>query len=197
LRVAATLVTCGLAARLLNDMQVPAEPATGYRYVNVHNPDCPLQYDELRRCWHCAAAFAEHPAWGINWAGARLLCEALDARLPSAAEWECFAADNDASRTYPWGDASPTPGLANYDEHFGGTTPVRHFPASGLGLFDLAGNLDEWCLDPYPQGTPLERVVKGGAWSKSALQLRIAASRGKWARVGTTTIGLRPVWDAR
>jgi hypothetical protein len=41
----------------------------------------------------------------------------------------------------------------------------------------------------------MERLVKGGAWSKDARHLAIAASRGKWARIGTTTIGVRPVWD--
>jgi formylglycine-generating enzyme required for sulfatase activity len=197
LRVAPKLVTCGLAARLLDELRVPPESAMAYRYVNVHNPDCPLQYD-VRRCgWHCADALAAHPAWGINWAGARLLCQALGARLPSALEWECFAADNDVSRTYPWGEDAPTPRLANFDEHYGGTTPVGQFPPSDLGLFDLAGNVGEWCLNAYAEGTPLERVVKGGAWSKSAVHLRIAARRGKWARLGTTTIGLRPVWDDR
>jgi hypothetical protein len=42
---------------------------------------------------------------------------------------------------------------------------------------------------------PLERVVKGGAWSKDAGHLRIACRRGKWSRIGTTTIGVRPVWE--
>jgi hypothetical protein len=37
--------------------------------------------------------------------------------------------------------------------------------------------------------------VKGGAWSKGAELLRITATRGKWQRLGTTTIGIRPVWD--
>jgi hypothetical protein len=38
-------------------------------------------------------------------------------------------------------------------------------------------------------------VVKGGAWSKDARFLQIAVSRGKWERLGTTTIGFRPVWE--
>jgi hypothetical protein len=41
----------------------------------------------------------------------------------------------------------------------------------------------------------VERVVKGGAWSKDAHHLLIRARRCKWARLGTTTIGFRPVWD--
>ncbi len=195
LRVATTLVTCRLAVLLLDAMALPPEPASSYRYVNVHNPDCPLRFDSAARRWCCPAALAEHPAWGINWAGARLLCQRLGARLPTASEWERFAANDTPERAYPWGDAPPDPERANYDEHYGGTTEVGRFAPTEIGLFDVAGNLGEWCLDRHEPGTSLERVVKGGAWSKDARHLRIAASRGKWGRLGTTTIGLRPVWS--
>jgi len=46
-----------------------------------------------------------------------------------------------------------------------------------------------------PAGPACERIAKGGAWSKGASLLHIGASRSNWARLGTTTIGLRPVWD--
>jgi formylglycine-generating enzyme required for sulfatase activity len=127
-----------------------------------------------------------------------MLCDRLGARLPTAAEWECFASNNEPGRPYPWGHADPHPSLANYDEHYGGTTEVEALPPSEIGLHDLAGNLGEWCVDRFDGaggGAAFERMVKGGAWSKDAGHLRIDAGRGKWARLGTTTIGLRPVWD--
>ena len=199
IRVARTLLTCRLAVEVLNALGVPAESETAYRYVNVHNPRCPLNFDPDRQAWCCPLALEDHPVWGINWAGAVLICEHLGGRLPSAAEWQCIASNNDPGRTYPWGDAEPTHAMANYDEHYGATTPVGHFAPSELGLYDLAGNLSEWCSDrPGPDAGPaasFERVVKGGAWSKDARFLAIGASRGKWERLGTTTIGLRPVWD--
>jgi formylglycine-generating enzyme required for sulfatase activity len=194
LRVASTLFTCGLAVLLLNELRVPAESPWTYRFVNVHNPRQPLIFDPEDDRWTCAPAWDMHPAWGISWAGAQLLCDGLGARLPSEQEWEHFASNNRAQRAYPWGESAPSEALANYDEHYGGTTPVGRFPPNELGLYDLAGNLSEWCQDPCgPAG--MERVAKGGAWSKDASHLTIAARRGKWARLGTTTIGLRPVWD--
>jgi len=199
LRVAATLVTCRLAVAVLNELDVPQESGSSYRHINVHNPACPLRFDRQARRWCCAPSKEDHPVWGVNWAGARLICEHLGGRLPRASEWERFASNNDPTRTYPWGNDAPTCLLANYDEYFGGTTKVGTFPASEIGLYDLAGNLSEWCLDGYDvtdgADDPLERVVKGGAWSKDARYLEIAVSRGKWARLGTTTIGFRPVWD--
>ena len=199
LRVARTPLTCSAAAAALNEQRVPAEGESAYRYVNVHNPRCPLRFDRDAQRWCCAPGLEEHPVWGINWAGARMICEHLGGRLPLVREWEAFASNNDPARPYPWGSAAPSHLLANYDEHVGGTTPVGSFPASELGLYDLAGNLSEWCHDhhevPGAPGLPCERAVKGGAWSKGAELLRIAATRGKWQRLGTTTIGVRPVWD--
>ncbi|HKX43832.1 MAG TPA: SUMF1/EgtB/PvdO family nonheme iron enzyme [Burkholderiaceae bacterium] len=197
IRVARTLLTCRVAAEVLNELGVPQESETAYRYVNVHNPRCPLSFDAVEGRWSCTPALDDHPVWGINWAGAVLISEHLGGRLPSAEEWECIASNNEPTRTYPWGDDEPTPLRANYDEHYGATTAVASFPASELGLYDLAGNLCEWCRDSSDNGAgaPFEHIVKGGAWSKGARFLAIRTSRAKWGRLGTTTIGLRPVWD--
>lgn len=199
IRVARTLLTCAVAAAVLNELCLPGEPDDVYQRVNVHNPSCPLWFNAERQRWEVVSGLEEHPVWGINWAGASLICQHLGGRLPFEREWVCFASGNDPARPYPWGDAAPTPQLANFGEHFGGTSRVASFPPSELGLYDLAGNLSEWCQDVYqPPGAPhirFERVVKGGAWSKDPHFLEIAASRGKWERLGTTTIGLRPVWD--
>ena len=200
IRVGRTMVTCKIAVAVLNELGVPAETETTYNYVNVHNPRCPLYFDADSQQWVCNSSCEDHPVWGINWAGAGLICQHMGGRLPFEREWECFASNNDPTKTYPWGNAPPTQLLANFGENVGGTSPVGRYPASELGLYDLAGNLSEWCQDFYTvhggQSTRFERVVKGGAWSKDAHFLEIATSRGKWERLGTTTIGFRAVWDA-
>lgn len=193
MRVAATLMTCEVAAAALNEIGLPGEPSTSYRHVNVHNPNCALRHDLAQGGWHALPGLARHPVWGLNWLAARRICAWLGARLPLAEEWEGFACAGDPDRLYPWGNAAPSPDRANYDEHYAGTVEVGSFAPNALGLYDLAGNLEEWCEDPWLGAC--ERVVKGGAWSKGPEQLRIAARRGKWERLGTTTIGLRPVWD--
>jgi formylglycine-generating enzyme required for sulfatase activity len=199
LRVARTLMTCGSAAAVLNQYGVAAEAGSAYRHVNVHNPRCPLHFESDRQQWACAPALENHPVSGINWAGAALICRLIGGRLPWEKEWEAFASNNDPTRKYPWGDAEPTPERANFGEHFGGTSEVARFPPSEIGLYDVAGNLSEWCQDAHQaadgHGAVFERVAKGGAWSKDAHYLEIATSRGKWERLGTTTIGFRPVWD--
>ncbi len=199
IRVATTLVTNETAVAVLNELGAAGEIESSYRYVNIHNPRCPLRFDPGSQSWSCIPGFENHPAWGINWAGALLICRHMGGRLPSVQEWECFASNNDPAKTYPWGNDPPTRSLANFGEHFGGTSEVGSFPPSEIGLYDLAGNLSEWCQDVHELANghraSFERVAKGGAWSKDAHFLEIATRRGKWERLGTTTIGFRPVWD--
>ncbi len=119
--------------------------------------------------------FSDHPAPESTWAGARVYCAWRGARLPSEAEWEA-AARGKEGRTYPWGEAPPTPERAVYGRARGNTDPVGRHPdgATPEGVFDLAGNEAEWTSSlfrPYPYDAEDgredleasgERVTRGG-----------------------------------
>lgn len=119
--------------------------------------------------------FSDHPAPESTWAGARVYCAWRGARLPSEAEWEA-AARGKEGRTYPWGEAPPTPERAVYGRARGNTDPVGGHPdgATPEGVFDLAGNEAEWTSSlfrPYPYDAEDgredleasgERVTRGG-----------------------------------
>jgi len=119
--------------------------------------------------------FADHPVSESTWQGAVAFCAWRGARLPTEAEWEA-AARGKEGRTYPWGEASPTPEHAVFGRGRGETDPVGSHPkgATPEGVFDLAGNESEWTsslFKPYPyDGTdgredsnaPGERVTRGG-----------------------------------
>jgi formylglycine-generating enzyme required for sulfatase activity len=82
------------------------------------------------------------------------LYESSGYRLPTEAEWE-YAARFDDGRTFPWGHNfdpfNPDPTIANYGNVVGHTVDVGSYEAgkSKLGLYDLAGNVEEWVNDWY------------------------------------------------
>jgi formylglycine-generating enzyme required for sulfatase activity len=135
----------------------------------------------------------------VNWA-------ASGYRLPTEAEWEKAARGGLSGQRFPWGDTI-CESQANYSGYTGYsydlgpngynalfytgarpyTSPVGYFAANGYGLYDMAGNVFEWCWDwygtPYAGGTDPRgpasspygyRVLRGGNWNDRALNSRCA-----------------------
>ncbi|MEM9895230.1 MAG: formylglycine-generating enzyme family protein [Bacteroidota bacterium] len=104
----------------------------------------------------------DHPVVHIAWEDAVAYAEWAGKRLPTEAEWEWAASGGNDSQKYPWGDTSveAAVSLANFwqgtfpainleSDGFFGTAPVGSFPPNTFGLYDMAGNVWEWCQDKY------------------------------------------------
>ena len=151
--------------------------ATGHRAL----PDWVSDYSPTDR----------HPVVGVSWHDAMAYAAWAGKRLPTEAEWEKAARGGVSGQKYPWGNAID-PSKANYNDHVGKTTPVGRYVPNGYGLYDMAGNVEEWCLDEYDEGfygrtsgpNPIaggtitsiihnftnvktDRVLRGGSWFSS------------------------------
>lgn len=123
-----------------------------------------------------------HPVVLVSWQDASAYCSWAGRKLPSEAQWEKAARGMDG-RIYPWGNDTPTCKLANFNQKdypcVGSTSIVGSYPegASPYGVFDMAGNVNEWVEDWYGLYSPddqvnpggptsgVHRIIRGGSWS--------------------------------
>ncbi len=145
--------------------------------------------------WHDDAYYKPaQPVVGISWYEARAYCAWLSAqtgllfRLPTEVEWEA-AARGPSGRRYAYGDDYDATCCNIFDTHIRRTTPIGVFPGGETpeGVVDLTGNTWDWTgslYQPYPYNAadgredPAadgRRVVRGGAWSGTAIDARAAA----------------------
>ena len=109
------------------------------------------------------------PVVGVSLEDALAFCAWAGLRLPTEVEWERAARGTDGRR-YTWGSSYPNPKYGNYgsslfDDSRPRTTPVGSFPegVSPAGCYDMAGNVDEWCMNPDTQSG--DRLpIRGANW---------------------------------
>lgn len=168
----------------------------------------------------------DHPVVHVSWNDADAFCRWAGKRLPTEAEWEYAARGGLEQKTYAWGNELtpngkhvcniwqgefPTNNTA--EDGFVGTAPVDAFPPNGFGLYNVAGNVWEFCSDWFsptyhedgprnnPTGPPAGgvKVMRGGSYLchvSYCNRYRVAARTANTPDSSTGNIGFRCALDA-
>ena len=150
--------------------------------------------------WQCdvngkirSASEDNHPVIHVSWNDANEFCEWLkqktgkNFRLPTEAEWEYAARGGNKSKGYKYSGSTTIGNVAWYSGNSGSAThDVKTKTPNELGIYDMSGNVFEWCQDWYgnyssgsqtnPTGPSFgfERVIRGGSWGSNARYCRVS-----------------------
>ena len=194
----------------------------------LYDPDAAPPFSVSKGAIRPSDDYGRHPVTEVTWFGAVAYARHHGKRLPTEAEWERAARGGRDNAIFPCGGSAADPkrlagDRANFhrsgDPYEKGpppnTTPVGSYRPNAFGLYDMTGNVAEWCADwyaddvysehpagewpPDPQGPAMttgQRAIRGGSWQYEPFFCRSAARAGLPPHTASPVVGFRCVAGA-
>lgn len=157
--------------------------------------------------WKAQKKYENYPAINVTWFGAWAYCKFYGVRLPTEAEWEFAARGGKKGKEYKYAGGSDLIEAGWFDKNSGYMPhQVGTRLANELGLYDMSGNVCEWCADWYGsyQGNPARnpqgpskgknRIIRGGSWNDIAEHCQVGNRFSYTPDILTHFIGFRVVY---
>ena len=138
------------------------------KYIDLKDQDCNIFFED--NMFKVDSGYKTYPANYISWYGAVAFCKWAGGRLPTEAEWEFAARGGNNRRGYKYAGSDLVSEVAWYRDNSKNYVPVGQNPSNELGIFDMSGNVWEWCQN----GDGVFKVLRGGGWTNEPKHLRIA-----------------------
>lgn len=152
-----------------------------------------LRVNKVDGVWVVDAGYEDYPVVSLTWFGAYEYCKFYGGDLPTEAEWEYAARGGKLSKGYIYAGSDDPDEVARYNQPVSFNSKIiavaqKH--PNELGLYDMSGNIQEWCYDwydenyytycnnmgtvanPYGPDTGKNRIVRGGACDSSPTFIR-------------------------
>lgn len=180
-------------------------------YIDMDDYDCAIAFKDGKFYFKGNFLIADEncPVVEVTWFGAKAFADWVGGRLPTEAEWEFAARGGNSSNNYIFSGGNKVREVAIYKAtsknklHIGGTKKSNE-----LGLFDMSGNVWEWCSDWYQKyeqqndqnitevGKKKFKILRGGSWNSYGDNCRNAFRGNRNPEISGADCGFRVVFDA-
>ena len=177
----------------LNSYYIGAFEVTQGQWEKVMGTSVTQQRNKVNSSWSLYGVGPDYPMYYVSWEEAQAFCQELSRKtgktytLPTEAQWEYAARGGKKSEGTKYSGSWSIDAVAWYDGNSASSThPVGTKRPNALGLYDMSGNVWEWCQDwngdyrtydtqnPTGASSGSNRVLRGGSWCGSAGNCRVS-----------------------